>query len=173
MESLIVKDMNMSFNTGISGVYRQATIKRLTTSKEREEFRKKIEKMRERDSELVTGIFKNMENPGGSIEFNIKLYPGDDYVRYHLIDGERYQIPRGVAKHISKNCFVKEYKNMGMQNFNGSRVQHATHDGSLGGTPTWQVESKRYRFSFQSLEYMDDGADFNQNDIAQVKLAVI
>lgn len=168
--------MSHPMSSGISGVYRSASIKRLITSKEKDEFRKKIEKMRERDNELVTGIFKNLENPGATIEFTFKLYAGDDYVHYELKDGERYQIPRGVAKHIANNCYIKQYKQLGNQfggNFtNGANIQMGTHDGSLRNAPTWQIETKKHRFAFQSLEYMDDSMDFNQSDIAQVKLAI-
>ena len=43
------------------------------------EIDKKIAEMRARDSEVVTGIFKNYENPGGSVMFCIKLYPGEEF----------------------------------------------------------------------------------------------
>ena len=66
---------------------------------------------------MVTGIFKNLENPatdggGGSVVFSYKYYPGDENKIYELFDGERYTLPRGVARHLNNNCYYKEYQHL-------------------------------------------------------------
>ena len=40
---------------------------------------KQIAKLRDRDTEMVSGIFKNLETPCGGVRFMFKKYPGEDY----------------------------------------------------------------------------------------------
>ncbi len=142
--------------------------KRLTTKKEKEDFAKEIERRRERDSEMVTGIFENKENPGAPLRFAIKLYPGDDLVQYDLYDGERYRLPRGVARHIAQNCYIKKYNALqGVNLANGASVERGTHDGRLNA-PNWMVERKVHRFGFTSLEFMNEDLDLVQSDVVTV-----
>lgn len=59
------------------------------------------EKQKDADSKPVTGMFKNLEDTGGSFSFMYKKYKGDPHQRYTLKDGQTYTIPLGVAKHIN------------------------------------------------------------------------
>lgn len=135
---------------------------------------KQIAKMRERDAEMVTGIFKNLENPGvngslGSVSFGFKKYPGDDYVFYELHDGERYTIPRGVAHHLNNNCYYKEYRHLpGEDGITG--VRGAQGDGKLR-TQHMQAARKIHRFEFRSLEFMDDDIEMRPADIIEVTVS--
>lgn len=135
---------------------------------------KQISKMRERDSEMVTGIFKNLENPGvngskGSLSFGYKAYPGDDYVFYELWDGERYTIPRGVARHLNNNCYYKEYQHLqGEEGITG--VRGAQGDGRLR-TQHMQAARKIHRFEFRSLEFMDDDIEMQPVDLVEVTVS--
>ncbi len=130
------------------------------------EFAKQMAKMRERDSELVAGIFENKETPGGTLVFNFKQYPGDDFVTYSLTDGERYKIPRGVARHLSTGCYTKEYKHLkGEEGQTGIRA--AYNDGILRAD-SMQAMRKVYRFGFNSLEFMDDDNDLRPSNIVEV-----
>src|ERR1035437_830404 len=76
------------------------------------ELSKKIAAMKERDLELVTGIFNYREKPKGKICFNFCKY-ADDNKKYELEDGKRYRIPRMVAKHLNTNCYYVEYTRAG------------------------------------------------------------
>lgn len=131
------------------------------------ELEKKLQDARERDAELVSGIFKNLERPGESIRFVYKAHKGDDVAEYELQDGERYRIPRGVAKHLNNNCFYREYK---MLPGEGGRdgVRSAYHDGSVPTDTNLQAARKVHRFAFNSLEFMDDDPDFYPADIIEV-----
>ena len=76
----------------------------------REELARQIKKNRDRDAELVTGVFKNLENPAtnggrGSVVFSYKFYSDDPNTVYELCDGERYTLSRGVARHLNNNCY--------------------------------------------------------------------
>lgn len=141
----------------------------------RDELAKQIKKMRDRDAEMVTGIFKNLENPAtnggrGSVIFSYKYYPGDENEVYELWDGERYTLPRGVARHLNNNCFYKEYQHLqgefGQQGIRGG----CNTDGRLQ-TNSLQAAKKVHRYAFHSLEYMDDDADMYPSNLVEVSVS--
>jgi len=94
----------------------------------------------EDDARKVTGIFKNLEAPGGDLTFTYKKYKEDPIREYHLEDGKSYTIPIGVAKHINNMTAVPE------------------RDYAKGpdGTPQLYtiIKSKRQRYQFLSTEFM-------------------
>jgi hypothetical protein len=141
----------------------------------RDELSKQIKKMRDRDSEMVTGIFKNIENPAtnggrGSVVFSYKYYPGDENAIYELFDGERYTLPRGVARHLNNNCFYREYQHLpgesGVQGVRGG----LSADGRMQ-TNTLQMAKKVHRYAFHSLEYMDDDVDMYPSNLVEVTVS--
>jgi hypothetical protein len=139
----------------------------------REQMAKHIENMRARDSELVSGIFKNLENPAsgssrGSVAFAYKLYPGDQEF-YELTDGERYTLPRGVARHLNVNCFYREYQHLPGE-FGQTGMRGAAPDGRLH-TTNMQMSRKVHRFAFHSLEYMDDDGDMTPTNLVEVTMS--
>lgn len=140
----------------------------------RDEVVKTIKRMRDRDAELVSGIFKNLENPAtsgsrGNLCFGYKIYPGDENIVYNLFDGERYIIPRGVARHLNNGCYYKEYKHIpGEQGQQGVRSGYDPK-GRYNPLSSIQVARKVHRYAFHSLEYMDDDYDMYPADIVEVK----
>lgn len=83
-----------------SGEYLTIPKTRKLTEEQKKEAKKKIAAMRERDEEMVTGTFKNMEAPGADMAFWYRKY--DEPPRYfHFYDGHQYTIPRMVADHIN------------------------------------------------------------------------
>lgn len=121
-----------------------------------------------RDAEEVVGVFKNLETPGGSVEFGLKLYPDDNFDHWWFVDNERYRIPRGVARHLNNNCYYIEYKFMdGQKGADG--VRGGYNDGKMKSQNMLGMR-KVHRFSFQSLEFMDEdlAADLRPADIMQV-----
>lgn len=71
-----------------------------------------IETHRKEDAKLVKGTFKNLECPGGDVEFAYHKYKGEPTRIYHLVDGEQYEIPLGVAKHLNQQCKYKKSKHL-------------------------------------------------------------
>lgn len=144
----------------------------------REELAKQLRKMRDRDAEMVTGIFKNLENPArngslGAVKFCIKLYHGDPLQTYELLDGERYRLPRGVARHLNNNCYYKEYEQVAGQPGMQMGLNHtgrSYHDGLLRPMGHAQIAKKVHRYAFHSLEYMDDDIDMYPADVLEVTL---
>jgi hypothetical protein len=149
------------------------------------ELQKNLEARRERDNELVTGIFRYIEHPRSVLRFRFKKYAGDEYKAYELWDGERYRLPRMVARHLNQGVHYIDYKHMpGEQGMLGvraastqgtrggmSRSQSASEfsDGLMRNNIAMQVVTKIPRCEFRSLEFMDDDLDLNQANISEVR----
>ena len=110
--------------------------------------------MRDKDRQMVRGVFKYYEVPGGSVGFCFKKYKEDPIEKFDLIDGQIYTIPLGVAKHINNNTWypIHEYS----KNEDGTSMQ--------------RIGQKIRRMAFQSLEFMDiDDADNGAHQIIKVE----
>lgn len=98
-----------------------------------------MRKMREKDHKMVKGIFRCYEPRGGAITFSFKKYKGDDVLKYNMIDGDVYDIPLMVAKHLNQGCYYPKH----------------THVLDANGHPSVEVGKKVQRCSFESLEFQD------------------
>ena len=96
------------------------------------------EKARKEDSKMVKGIFKNLEAPGGDVEFAFRKHKGDSIMIYTMKDGETYTIPLGVAKHLNID----------------TRVPIHSHLCDSEGKPMTCANKFRERYQFLSTEYM-------------------
>lgn len=99
----------------------------------------KLRYQRDKDREMVKGIFRFYEVPGGSLSFVFRKYKEDPVERFDFIDGMTYSIPLGVAKHL---------------NTNGAYPVHA-YQQDESGRPHMLIGKKVRRFGFQSLEFVD------------------
>lgn len=97
-----------------------------------------VEAERKKDEKVVKGIFKNLESPGGDVTFAYRGYKGEPIRVYHLIDGESYNIPLGVAKHINRQCKYKKSANLIDKN----------------GKPIVGSGKATQRYEFVSTDYM-------------------
>lgn len=140
----------------------------------RDELHRYADKMKAYDEELLVGIFENKENPGGTVEFCFKgQWKGSPFERWYLRDGHRYQIPRGVVRHINKECAVNVYKEIAK---NGQLIadtpSRAVMESCVGGR--YDVQSKlverKSRFRFVPLDFMDD--DIYPDQIALVETGI-
>lgn len=104
----------------------------------KEELKKEIKRREERDRKRVKGVFRFNEVPGGKLSFSYSAY-GEPVARYDLTDGQIYELPLGVARHLNTNCWYPQHAfKMNEQN-----------------EPIMQMSKKIRRTSFQSLEFMD------------------
>jgi hypothetical protein len=98
---------------------------------------------RDKDRQMVKGIFRFHEVPNGKMDFCFKGHRGDEVVTYKeetgMKDGEVYTVPLGVAKHLNKNLAYP--------------VHGYTQDEN--GKPLMKVTQMIRRCSFQSLEFME------------------
>lgn len=85
-------------------------IKKKLTDTQRQENAARLKAAMKEDSKLVKGIFKNIEAPGGDLEFSYRAYRDEPIRVYYFKDGETYEIPLGVAKHINRQCTYKKSK---------------------------------------------------------------
>jgi hypothetical protein len=131
--------------------------KALDLEKERKEMRKKVK-----------GIFRFHEVPGGLLAFNYKEYKGDPIEKFSMVDGEIYEVPKGVARHLNKNGWYPEYGHVNVPGNEGVK------SSSMGVDNIQQrVIRKVRRYSFQSLEFtdFDDAAVPQDKQILQVQNA--
>lgn len=133
-----------------------------------EEGRAKILRMRERDSEMVTGIFRNLERRGGTVKFTIKLHDYEPET-YTLTDGTIYQLPRGVVRRLNQGCFTVEYVPLVGANKLGIdvEIQGGYSDGRSSAQDKLHVKRKNYRFAFDNTEFSLDDIGRKQ-DIIEV-----
>ncbi len=115
------------------------TPQRKATPEEITKLRAKLKHQQQKDREVVRGIFRFYEVPGGTMMFCYKAYAGDEVENFILVDGQVYSVPLGVARHLNKNGWYPIHT-------------HAVDDN---GNPTFKIGQKVQRFGFQSLEFVD------------------
>lgn len=126
----------LEINTGLVN----KLMDKVPTKKTVEQVKKQIEYQRAKDAEIVRGIFRFYEIPGGTLEFTYgPIYKGDEQQNYKLTDGMVYSLPLGVARHLNKNCWYPVHKQL--------------LDES--GKPSIRIGQKVRRCGFQSLEFVD------------------
>lgn len=108
------------------------------TDEEKKKASELCERARKADSKLVKGQFKNLEAPGGSLEFAYRGHRGEPIRVYTFEDGKSYEIPIGVAKHIN----------------NDTKVPIHSHLVDAEGRHTTVPGSFRQRYQFLSTEFM-------------------
>lgn len=123
--------MAVNAQTKIDVSSRKPTKKKLTKAE--------VDHMRDKDAEVVKGIFRFYEVPGGTMSFVFKAYDGDHIDRYDMVDGQVYSVPLGVARHLNKNLWYPEYDYM-----KGEDSKNIM-----------KVTKKVRRCGFQSLEFID------------------
>ena len=113
--------------------------KRLLSKSEKEANEVSLRAQWEKDNEMVRGIFRYHECPGGVLGFPYLKYKYDDMQTYNLKDGEVYELPLMVAKHLNTNGWYPSYN----------------YKNDVNGQPVVSLAEKIRRFSFQSLEFVD------------------
>ena len=105
----------------------------------RERQKQRIEEERIRESKLVRGQFRFDEVPGGVMkDVPFRKYPGDPILRKTFVDGEIYEIPLWMAKHLN-DC---------------SYPIHA-HKQNKDGRPSINIGRKVQRCSFRAVGFID------------------
>ena len=135
--------------------------------REKKKVNPNLQYMRDKDKEKVKGIFRYYEVPGGSVSFAFKKYKGDRIEQHHLIDGEIYTLPLGVAKHLNNNCWYPKYSHMESEE---DVVGGFAPNGLGRGMQGMRVTQKVRRMGFQSLEFTDvEEVDVTQSELVDVK----
>lgn len=106
--------------------------------------------MRDKYREKVTGVFRYYEVPGGAIEFVYREFKEDPVERFTFKDGEIYTIPRGVARHLNKNCWYPEYEYYSSDQGGFAKGVDPYRPGAH-----MRVGKKIKRMAFESMEFME------------------
>lgn len=122
----------------LQGVDRQKFTRTLTL----DEKKSYIKYCRERDCQMVTGVFRSFEPLGSTLEMTAMAYDGEIPTKYTLYDGQTYTIPKYIAKR-----FENEFQGVG--------TWYPTHHHILdaAGRPIIGVAKKNRRFGFSSMDF--------------------
>lgn len=97
-----------------------------------------MEKMRKDANKMVKGVFRCQEPRGGSVTLVWREFKGDPMRRWTLNDGQEYEVPKGLAKHLNKNCCYHKH----------------SHILGPDGNPLVDQKGKEVsRMNFESLEF--------------------
>jgi len=97
-----------------------------------------VYRMWKEESRLVKGIFRFREPAGGNVQFYFRKYKWDPTQEYIMQDGEVYEVPLAVARHLNANC------------------NYPIHSHILGadGKPTVDTKGRvKSRMNFEGLEF--------------------
>ena len=64
----------------------------------------KVYNMWKEESRMVKGVFRCLEPIGGNVKFSFRKYKWDQTKIYTMFDGETYEVPLAVARHLNQNC---------------------------------------------------------------------
>lgn len=122
----------------LKGKDRLAFTKSLTT----EEKKAYVNHNRDRDCEMVTGVFRCHEPAGGMVEMTAMAHGHENPTKYTFYDGETYTVPKYIAKRFESE-------------FQGQGTWYPTNAYLLddAGKPLVHVGKKNRRFGFSSLEF--------------------
>lgn len=102
-----------------------------------------LEAKRAEERKMVRGIFRFHEVPNGQMEFMYRKYKGDPLEKFSMKDGEVYEIPLGVARHLNTNCWYPVYGH-------NDKAQQ-----EVAGSAAMSIKEKIRRCSFQSLDFVE------------------
>lgn len=111
----------------------------MAVSEKTKDIKKDASYLRDKEKEMVRGVFKFYEVQGGSMSFVFKKHKGDQIEKYEMVDGGVYTVPLAVAKHLNNDCWYPVHKYTMDEN----------------GKPSQRVSEKVQRCGFQSLEFTD------------------
>ena len=109
-----------------------------TLEKKKEKLKLNLKYERDKDRTKVRGKFIFHEVPGGVMEFSFKKYKEDELENFKLYDGEIYELPLGVAKHLNQNLSYPIHQYYSQE----------------GGTHAMKVGQTVRRASFARLDFM-------------------
>ena len=107
-----------------------------------DEKRAYISHLKDQDCEMVTGLFRCFEPLGGMLEMTAKAYEHEVPTKYVFLDGQRYTIPKYIAKRFESE-------------FQGSGTFYPTHGHiqDADGKPIIAITKRTRRFGFSSLDF--------------------
>lgn len=105
-----------------------------------EEKKAYVQHLKEKNCEMITGIFRCFEPVGGSLEMDGMAFDGETPQKYIFEDGKQYTIPKYLVKRFESD-------------FQGVGTWYPTHTNILdaNGKPTVAIGKKNRRFGFSAM----------------------
>lgn len=137
---------------------------------------KKLHEQKERDKQMVTGVFRYIEHPGQTLRFRFHKYQEDGFPEYELTDGKTYNLPRMIAIHLNNEVAYRQYSHLpggemhAAVNSGSGRYIKNEHTDGLARTVNNMYAVKRLpRCEFRPLMFMEDDLDLQPKpDLVQV-----
>lgn len=139
------------------------TDKNETLGKSKREISPRLKKFMDEECQMVKGRFKNYETEGGNLPLTCGKYPGQPLFSQTFQDGEIYEVPLWIARHLNGIDVTAEaingkigscsYVIHGFKWDKGAPVPESQI--GPGGAPVPHIgsEKRKRRFGFQSLEF--------------------
>ncbi|MFP3859228.1 MAG: hypothetical protein ACLFUW_00250 [Bacteroidales bacterium] len=122
-----------------------------------------LEKMMKEECKTVKGKFKNYEAPGGRLPFTAGKYPGQPLFSAVFEDGEEYEVPLWVARHLNGIDATAKKRNgkigscsYPVHGFKWEPGKSMPESGMGEGgapVPVTGVQKRVQRVGFESLEF--------------------
>jgi len=117
------------------------------SDEQKKKFKADLKKMYDEEKQIVRGRFLCFEPRGGSVTFVYRKYEWEHPVQYTFQDGEEYDVPLGVARHLNGIDITAKGVN-GNINSCAYPVHAYQQDGS--GRPAVTVGEHIRRYAFQT-----------------------
>ena len=127
--------------------------------------RQKLNKLIEEESRIVKGRFRHHETPGGILKVQIRKYPSIPSFDKVLVDGQVYDIPIYVARHLngidkscpgggaeSHTCSYPVHEFLWTGDCRGPAPSNKLDDNGVP-MPAQTTQKWIRRFSFESMEF--------------------
>lgn len=99
------------------------------------------EAQRAADWKKVKGIFRDLEVKGGRLQFAYKKWQGEDIQNYDLHDGQEYELPMGVVRHLNNIHYTEDSYSKDLMTVDGRPMKNPN-------------PKKISRFSFQPKDFV-------------------
>lgn len=128
----------------------------------------KLKALIEEETQLVRGRFRCFETPGGSLRVQVRKYKGIPMFDKTMIDGEMYEVPLYVARHLNGIDKVAgalngkigscSYPVHGFRHSGGEVLPSSAMGAGPNGeggipVPIVGIAKRVRRFGFESLEF--------------------
>lgn len=140
--------------------------------------KKRIEEFMKEEMRMVKGIFKCFETPGATVKIIVKKYPGTQPFAKLMTDGETYEVPLYVARHLNgidiTSGAMGDFKEKNIKigtcsypvhgfKWNGQGLPPQALESQLDGNAVLlpsntQIVKRIQRYGFQSLEFGGEAA---------------
>ena len=114
-----------------------------------------LEYLRAKEGQLVKGKFTFHEIHGGVLDFVFRKFKYDPIEKYSLKDGEIYELPYRVAKHLNENVSYPVYDYKKENSTTSKKAARGLVSSTSEKETNIEVTAKVNRCSFSNLEFFD------------------